>query len=341
MGFYKQSSIQADPYAQGKITLSADLQFGRAGNANEQFNSPHGIAIAPDGTIYIADTNNNRIQHFSAIGQFINSWGSFADNKSGTAPIGTFNQPWAVAISPNGKYIYVADTWNHRIQKFDSIGTPLKMWGTPLYDPTTTDPFGMWGPRGIAVDRTRSGLCGRYGQQAHPGLRPGWEFSPANWQRRSICWTIRGASRSGLRFAGQSLRGRYLESAHPGFCTWSRWKNVLTPLRQWPISGWYGESLDNKPFIAVDTQGHVFVTDPEGYRVLEFSGNGDFIRTWGDLGVGSDNFGLACFCCSRWPGARVGKRCGQQQDRCDLRCHKQTECHFRLHINYTWHEFTK
>ena len=43
----------------------------------------------------------------------------------------------------------------------------------------------------------------------------------------------------------------------------------FTPLKQWDVAGWVGQSLDNKPFIAVDNARHVFVTDPEGFRVIE------------------------------------------------------------------------
>jgi DNA-binding beta-propeller fold protein YncE len=59
------------------------------------------------------------------------------------------------------------------------------------------------------------------------------------------------------------------------------------------VNGWFGQSLDNKPFIAVDANGNVFVTDPEGYRVIEFDPNGKFIRTWGAFGSGPEEIGLA------------------------------------------------
>ena len=68
---------------------------------------------------------------------------------------------------------------------------------------------------------------------------------------------------------------------------------VYFPLNQWDVSAWYGQSLDNKPFLTVDNQGSVFVTDPEGYRILQFSIEGEFIRTWGDYGFDSQSFGLA------------------------------------------------
>ena len=166
------------------------------------------------------------------------------------------------------------------------------MWGTALYDPTTTDPFGMWGPRGIAVD----------GQ--------GRVYVADTGNKRILVYDQDGNFLQQIGNEGLAV-GQFEEPVGLAFDsqgnlyvadTWNQRIQVLapgsdgktySPMRQWTISGWYGESLDNKPFIAVDTQGHVFVTDPEDYRVLEFSGNGDFIRTWGDLGVGSNNFGLA------------------------------------------------
>ena len=68
---------------------------------------------------------------------------------------------------------------------------------------------------------------------------------------------------------------------------------TFTPLRQWPIVGWYGQSLDNKPYIAIGEDGHVYVTDPEGYRVIEFNPDGSFVQTWGQQGTDNSSFGLA------------------------------------------------
>lgn len=291
-GIIESTTVQADPYAQGKLVISADLTFGTNGTVDGQLNAPHGIAIAPNGTLYVADTNNNRIDHFSASGQFLNSWGSFADLTVGVAPPGTFNQPWAVAVSPDGKFVYVADTWNHRIQKFTSSGEPVKMWGKPLYDPTTTDPLGIWGPRGIAVD-----ALGRV-------------FVADTGNKRILIYDPDGNFIQQVGSEGLSI-GQFEEPVGLAFDprgylyvadTWNQRVQAFapsadgstySPLLQWDISGWYGESLDNKPYIASDNQGHIFVTDPEGYRVLEFSANGGFIRTWGDYGTAVENFGLA------------------------------------------------
>jgi DNA-binding beta-propeller fold protein YncE len=63
-------------------------------------------------------------------------------------------------------------------------------------------------------------------------------------------------------------------------------------VREWPISGWYGQSVENKPYLAVDNRGRLYVSDPEGYRILVFDANGQFLTTWGDFGGTDSSFAL-------------------------------------------------
>ena len=85
--------------------------------------------------------------------------------------------------------------------------------------------------------------------------------------------------------------------------TWNQRIQTFTPIetegdlsfvpdKQWDVYGWFGQSLDNKPFIAVNDDLHVFITDPDGYRVMEFDQNGTLIRVWDDLGTPKQ--ALAC-----------------------------------------------
>jgi sugar lactone lactonase YvrE len=64
------------------------------------------------------------------------------------------------------------------------------------------------------------------------------------------------------------------------------------PLINWEVVAWYGQSMDNKPYLTVDNNGNLFATDPEGYRVLHFTTTGTFVNYFGDFGVGLDSFSL-------------------------------------------------
>jgi len=51
-------------------------QWGLPGTGNGQFKWPCGIAIDTNGNVYVADTNNNRIQEFTSTGTYVTQWGN-------------------------------------------------------------------------------------------------------------------------------------------------------------------------------------------------------------------------------------------------------------------------
>jgi uncharacterized protein (TIGR03663 family) len=280
-----------DPYLKVITTLTADLVVGGAGS-EVQFNAPRGMAFAPDGTFYVADSRNHRIEHFSADGKVINTWGSFADISASPAKAigGTFNEPWGVAVGPDGS-VYVSDTWNHRVQKFDATGKFIKMWGSFGQSDANKQDL-LYGPRGISVDAN------------------GHVYLADTGNKRIVVFDSNGALLTQIGSEGFEV-GKFSEPVDVKLDaqgnvyvtdTWNQRVQVFspspdgksfTPLRQWPINGWKSQSLDNKPFIAIAPNGHVFVTDPEGYRVIEFTATGDPVHVWGAYGTDNTSFGLA------------------------------------------------
>ena len=85
--------------------------------------APGGVAVASDGTLFIADTGNDRIRVFDAAGVFVASWGV-----RGTAP-GQMSAPEALTLGPDG-LVYVADTGNSRIEVFERDGTFVRAFGS-------------------------------------------------------------------------------------------------------------------------------------------------------------------------------------------------------------------
>jgi DNA-binding beta-propeller fold protein YncE len=104
------------------------FQGGR-GDGKGQFNSPRAIAIDGTGNIYVADTDNGRIEKFSPSGVFITSMGTKAKG------IGQLEAPNGIAIDRAGN-IYVAEIGpKHRVRKLGADGTFIAAWAPGLYGP--------------------------------------------------------------------------------------------------------------------------------------------------------------------------------------------------------------
>ncbi len=90
------------------------------------FSSPCGVAVTSDGTIFVADSLNNRIQKFTSTGQFLDEWKE--GTMRGIFPV-SFDNPFGVEVAPDGNVI-VADTFNNRIVILSRDGVPVKIIGS-------------------------------------------------------------------------------------------------------------------------------------------------------------------------------------------------------------------
>ncbi|NEU09664.1 hypothetical protein GZH53_15155 [Flavihumibacter sp. R14] len=106
----------------GVITELAAYEKDKQGNLKKaKFNSPNGIAIAPDGSIYIADTFNNKIRKVNASGLTTVFAGSSPGYQDGPCTEAKFYFPFGLVLDKDGS-LYVADYGNNMIRKITADG---------------------------------------------------------------------------------------------------------------------------------------------------------------------------------------------------------------------------
>jgi len=129
------------------------LSWGEPGSGPGQFHVPHGLAVDQDGTVYVADRENSRVQIFTSDGVYQREWTDVA-------------RPCQLFIDQQGGWIYVAELgfragrWpgtgsaepgapGGRVSVFDRSGVLQARWGG---GENPCAPGGFFAPHGIWVD---------------------------------------------------------------------------------------------------------------------------------------------------------------------------------------------
>lgn len=150
----------ADGYGNARVhRFAADgtlLQsWGQPGAGPGEFHLPHGIWVAADGRVLVADRENDRIQFFSPDSEYLDAWTDV-------------QRPCAVTVDREG-LVYVAELWRPvepgqgsfvhglatedlpgRVSVFDAGGALVARWGASTADRCA--PGNFIAPHGICVD---------------------------------------------------------------------------------------------------------------------------------------------------------------------------------------------
>jgi sugar lactone lactonase YvrE len=123
---------------------------------NARFQDPSGIAVGPDGSLYVTDPGNHTIRKISPSGVVTTLAGNgFAGPGyvDGPAAVARFASPWGIAVDSQN-IVYVSELGNHTIRRIEPSGDVSTLAGRPnpgFFDATgTTSRFSY--PSGIAVD---------------------------------------------------------------------------------------------------------------------------------------------------------------------------------------------
>ena len=120
-----QTVLKLSP--EGKVQMTIGTP-GVAGTGPVTFDRPTGVAIAPNGDIFVSDghsgnkSGSGRIVKYARSGTFLKTWG-----RRGAEP-GNFRDPHDLYVGGSKGYVYVADRQNNRIQVFDQDGGLIVAW---------------------------------------------------------------------------------------------------------------------------------------------------------------------------------------------------------------------
>jgi DNA-binding beta-propeller fold protein YncE/cbb3-type cytochrome oxidase subunit 3 len=256
--------------------------------------NPSHLAIAPDGSIWVADADNDRFQIFAPDGTFLEAWGT---SGSGEGEFDFHTVGWgghdeaAIAFAPDGTF-YVADPGNHRIQKFGPDRDFLTAWGSEGQEPRQFDtPIDLvvdGQGRVYVLDSFRNTAVGADPETGAVQVFDADGRFLAEWGERG---TEPGQMNSPFGI-GLDPDGTLLIAEFGG----NRVQR-FTPEGE-VLDGWGGYGNDDGQFAyamdaAVDAEGRVFVTDYGNNRVQVFDHDGRFLAAWGKFGSNAGQFGSA------------------------------------------------
>ena len=264
--------------------------WGEGGSGDGRLDYPYDIAVdAAGGGVYVTDNGNYRVEKFDTSGQFVSAWGwGVSDGspayqvctsgcRAGLAGGGTGQFKGAAGIATDGVNVYVADSSNSRIQKYDLAGNPAGGWTVP----------GGQRPQDVAIhggDVYVSTLADKV-----------WRFNTAGTPDNS--WDgdgVTGASGSGPgQFSGPqgiAVDGSGVYVTDTGNNRVQKLDLGGSPVASWGSAG-SGAGQFSQPWGVLTTGGSVWVADPYNHRLQKFSQAGAHQATVGSPpGVGDYYF---------------------------------------------------
>ncbi|MEV6600124.1 RHS repeat-associated core domain-containing protein [Actinoplanes sp. NPDC051346] len=100
--------------------------------AESRLNSPHGVAVGKDGSVYIAETGRSKVRRIGPDGVMTTIAGTGAAGFSGDggpAEAAQLYSPYGVAIAPDGS-LYIAELNGQRVRRVGTDGTITTIAGT-------------------------------------------------------------------------------------------------------------------------------------------------------------------------------------------------------------------
>ncbi len=235
-------------------TVAGNGRAGYSGDGalatNAQLFAPVGTAVAPDGTLYIAEFSNHRIRKVASNGiitTIAGSVGGFTGDQ-GPATAARLNAPLSLALDADGNLLFT-DSANFRVRKIAPNGVISTVAGTG-----------------------RLSLSGSGGPATAADSAPGWlALGPDG----SIYFTDDGDGRlfGNSRVRKVAPNGTISTVAGTGVDGFTGDGGPATAAQLRSVSG-----------VAVDAAGNIFIADPANARIRKVDRNG-LINTFAGTGI--------------------------------------------------------
>ncbi len=274
------NETSGQPAADTNPTQSFGLfESTQPGNKNGQFRTPRDIAVAPDGTILVLDSENARVQRFDKDGKFLGKFGSSGKDDGKFALAQNNSGPSGLTVDEDGN-IYVADSWNYRIQKFDKDGKFLLKWGDGKdtggdLAANQASPAVFYGPRELAYDPLKKELyvadtgnrrivvydkTGKFIRQfGSKGSGPGQFNEPVGV----------AVSPDSSKIYVTDLHNKRIQVLDPN-------GNFISEIKQ----NWNDQVLLAEPFVKVDKSGNLLVSNPSFGQIIKYDPNGSQLEIY-------------------------------------------------------------
>lgn len=202
---------------------------------------------------------------------FLTQWGSYGSGD------GQFSNPEGVATDAAGN-VYVADSFNHRIQKFTGNGVFLTKWGS-----NGSDNGQFIRPFGVATDAAGNVYVVDYGNnriQKFTGTGTYLTQWQGNGNEGFYGPLFLATDAAGNVFVNDQGNRRIVKFTGGG-----------TYITQWPCVDSLGNPF-NANGIAIDANGNAYVADTSNDLIWKFTSSGGYLTKWGSSGTGDGQFDI-------------------------------------------------